>query len=61
MAWGQRLAVRVLAFALRRGADHDQLRHALKKAFPRRRPSERAAMWDKAMARAHPYLLKRDG
>lgn len=53
MTWGQRLAIRVLAFALRRGADVLQLRAALYRAFPRRTDAEREAMWNAALNRAN--------
>ena len=52
-SWGQRLAIRIIAFALKRSpASAPELREALDRAYRRRTQDERYAMWQAARNRA---------
>jgi hypothetical protein len=52
LRWGQRMIVRILAFALRRGADPVQLSHALCLCFRHWSLAEIDAVWAEVEDRA---------
>ena len=60
-SWGQRLAIRVLMFAYRRGVRAEQLRMALRRAFPHRNGADREAMLVEAEDRVWPTMGSRIG